>query len=100
MPRSRKPIPSIVKTAIAEHATEYIEGRYRWAAQGHGRREPCISVGDVTDFLRQASMPEDFRFATKQQQRTWTRSVLESLRRKNKLGSSFGARMRCYEPKR
>jgi hypothetical protein len=96
--RRRKPIPATVKTAIEVHAAEFIEGAYRRHATVGGK-EPCLSVGLVTDYLRQAHMPEDFRYATKEQQRTWTRSVLESMRRRGRIGSSFGATARCYEPK-
>jgi hypothetical protein len=96
--RPRKRIPDTVKTAIAAGATEFIEGAYKRLATVGGK-EPCVTVGLVTDYLRQAHMPEDFRYATKDQQRTWTRSVLEAMRRKGTLGSSFGGTARCYEPK-
>lgn len=95
---TRKQIPDDVRGALTEHAREFIAGSYR-RYQAVGGKEPCVTVGLVTDYLRQAHMPEDFRWATKDQQRTWTRSVLESLRRRGEIGSSFGATARCYEPK-
>ena len=94
-----KRIPDPVRTAIETHATEFIEGSYRRHAMVGGS-EPCVTVGLVTDYLRQAHMPEDFRWATKTRQRTWTRSVLESMRRQGRIGSSLGANGRCYEPRR
>lgn len=97
--RRRKPIPASVKAAIEEHTTAFIESAYR-RYRTVGGKEPCLSVGLVTDYLRQAHMPEDFRYAAKEQQRTWTRSVLESMRRRGRIGSSFGTTARCYEPKR
>ena len=97
--RRRRKIPPAVRSAIESHATEFIEGSYR-RYQAVGGKEPCVSVGLVADYLRQAHMPEDFRYATKDQQRTWTRSVLESMRRRGQIGSSFGSTARCYEPKR
>jgi len=96
---ARKRIPDAVRTAIEAGATEIIEGAYRRHATVGGK-EPCVTVGLVADYLRQAHMPEDFRWATKERQRTWTRSVLESMRRRGQLGSSLGAGGRCYEPKR
>ena len=96
---ARKQIPDAVRTMIAEHAIDFIEGSYRRHATVGGK-EPCLTVGLITDYLRQAHMPEDFRWATKERQRTWTRSVLESMRRRGQIGSSFGATARCYEPKR
>ncbi len=97
--RSRRLIPPTVRTAIVEQALEFVEGSYRRHTT-IGGPEPCVSVGLVTDYLRQAYMPEDFRWATKEQQRSWVRSTLESLRRGGKLGSSLGDRQRCYEPAR
>jgi hypothetical protein len=96
---TRKRIPDAVSAAIAAGALEIIEGSYRRHATTGGK-EPCVTVGLVADYLRQGSMPEDFRWATKDRQRAWTRSVLESMRRKGQIGSSLGARARCYEPKR
>ncbi len=92
-------MPDAVRTAIAEQALGFIQGAYR-RHDTLGGKEPCLSVGLVTDYLRQAHMPEDFRYATKEQQRAWTRSVLESTRRRGQIGSSSAARSRCYEPKR
>jgi hypothetical protein len=96
---TRKRISDVVRAAIAAGALEIIEGSYR-RHETVGGKEPCVTVGLVADYLRQRSMPEDFRWALKDQQRTWTRSVLESMRQKGQIGSSFGARARCYEPKR
>lgn len=96
---TRKRIPDAVRAAIAAGALEFIEGSYRRHALVGGK-EPCVTVGLVADYLRQAHMPEDFRWATKEQQRTWTRSVLESMRRMGQVGSSLGGVARCYEPKR
>lgn len=94
---TKKLIPQEVKSAIESGAVEYI-GRSYQRHESYGGREPCLSVGAITDYLRQHPMPADFKYATKNRQRTWTRSVLESLRRKGKLGSSFAAKFRCYEP--
>lgn len=94
-----KRIPGAVRAAIEEHALAVIQGLYR-RLELVGGPEPCVTVGLVTDHLRQALMPEDFRYATKERQRTWTRSVLEALRRQGRIGSSFGGRARCYEPRR
>src|SRR5436190_9784568 len=96
--RKRVKLPIAVKTAIETLLLEFIEASYRRYASV-GDKEPCLTVGLLTDYLRQAHMPEDFRYATKDQQRTWVRSVLESMRRRGVIGSSFGARARCYEPK-
>lgn len=101
---ARKLIPDAVKAAIEERALGVIESMYR-RYEVVGGKEPCLSVGLITDHLRQAVMPEDFRWATKDRQRTWTRSVLESMRRSGKIGSSSGTTSegrvaRCYEPKR
>lgn len=101
---TKKRIPDTVRAAIEEHALDFIQGSYR-RFETVGGKEPCLSVGLITDYLRQAHMPEDFRWATKDRQRTWTRSVLESMRRAGKIGSSSGvtsegAQARCYEPKR
>jgi hypothetical protein len=96
---TKKSIPDAARTAIEHGALEYINMAYRRYAD-IGGKEPCLTVGYITDYLRQAHMPEDFRYALKEQQRTWTRSVLESMRRKGQIGSSFGDRSRCYEPKR
>jgi hypothetical protein len=96
---TRKQIPPAVRAAIEQHALEFIDGSYRRHATVGGK-EPCLTVGLITDYLRQAHTPEDFRWATKERQRTWTRSVLESMRRAGRIGSSFGATARCYEPKR
>jgi hypothetical protein len=96
---TQKQIPDAVRTAIAAGALEFIEGSYRRHALVGGK-EPCVTVGLVADYLRQAHMPEDFRWAPKERQRTWTRSVLESMRRSGQIGSSFGDVARCYEPKR
>lgn len=95
---AKKTIPDVVKAAITAQALEFVDGSYRRYA-AVGGKEPCVTVGLITDYLRQAHMPEDFRYATKNQQRTWTRSVLETLRRRGQLGSSFGGTARCYEPK-
>ena len=95
----RRFMPKDVRAAITEQANGYIEKAYEGYAQ-RGGREPCITVGEVTDYLRQSSqMPIDFRFATRDRQSKWTRSILEGLRKKGKLGSSQG-RFRCYEPKK
>jgi hypothetical protein len=94
---TRKRIPDAVRAAIAAGALEFIEGSYRRHAT-IGGKEPCVTVGLVADYLRQAHMPEDFSWATKKRQRTWTRSVLESMRRIGQVGSSFGGVARCYEP--
>jgi len=94
-----KPIPADVKAAIEELAIGFVDGAYR-RYEIVGGKEPCVSVGLVTDYLRQCSMPEPFRYATKDRQRTWTRSTLEALRRRGKLGSSTGVVGRCYEPVR
>ena len=96
---TRKRIPDDVRTAIETGALEIIEGSYRRYAT-IGGKEPCVTVGLVADYLRQAHMPEDFRWATKEQQRTWTRSVLEAMRRRWQIGSSLGGTARCYEPAR
>jgi hypothetical protein len=96
---AKRAIPDAVKTAIEARASDVIQGLYR-RFETVGDKEPCVTVGLVADHLRQAPMPEDFRYATKEKQRTWTRSVLESMRRRGVIGSSFGARARCYEPKR
>ena len=96
---TKRRIPDDVRNAIAANAVEFIENSYRRHAIVGGR-EPCLTVGLVTDYLRQTSMPEDFRWATKDRQRTWTRSVLEALRRKGQIGSSLGGAARCYEPVR
>lgn len=96
---TRKRIPDAVREAIEAGALEFIEGAYRRHAIV-GDKEPCLTVGLVTDYLRQAHMPEDFRWATKDQQRTWTRTVLESMRRRAQVGSSIGGTARCYEPVR
>ena len=96
---TRKQIPDNVRAAIAAGALEMIEGAYRRHAT-IGGKEPCVTVGLVADYLRQAHMPEDFRYATRDRQRTWTRSVLETMRRKGQIGSSFGDTARCYEPAR
>jgi hypothetical protein len=96
---TRKRIPDAVRVAIAANALEFIEGSYRRHAM-IGGKEPCVTVGLVADYLRQAHMPEDFRWAAKERQRTWTRSVLESMRRSGQIGSSFSDVARCYEPKR
>ena len=97
--RKPKKMPLAVKTAIETLLMEFIAASYRHHANVGGK-EPCLTVGLLTDYLRQAHMPEDFRYALKEQQRTWTRSVLEAMRRQGKIGSSFGARARCYEPAR
>lgn len=97
--RARRKTPVAVKTAIETLLLEFIAASYRHHANVGGK-EPCLTAGLLTDYLRQAHMPEDFRYATKDQQRVWTRSVLETMRRKGKIGSSFGARARCYEPAR
>jgi hypothetical protein len=96
---TRKRIPDDVRTAIETGALEIIEGSYRRHATTGGK-EPCVTVGLVTDYLRQAHMPEDFRWATKEQQRTWTRSTLEAMRRRGQIGSSLSGTARCYEPTR
>ena len=89
-------IPTAVRSAIEESALEFIGGAYR-RFETVGGAEPCVSVGLVTDYLRQAHMPDAFRYNTKERQRTWVRSVLESMRRQGKLGSSMGVGHRCYE---
>jgi hypothetical protein len=96
---TRKRIPDAVRAAIAAGALEIIDGLYRRHAT-IGGKEPCVTAALVADYLRQGSMPEDFRWATKDRQRTWTRSVLESMRRAGQVGSSIGGVARCYEPKR
>ncbi len=100
---TRKQIPDAVRTAIEERAAEIIEGtykRYESVGRSIGHKEPCLTVGLITDELRQlAGMPEDFRWTTKERQRTWTRSVLESMRRRGQIGSSLGGTARCYEPR-
>lgn len=96
---TKKQIPDDVRAAIAAGALEMIEGAYRRHSM-IGGKEPCVTVGLVADYLRQAHMPEDFRYATRDRQRTWTRSVLETMRRKGQIGSSFGGTARCYEPAR
>jgi hypothetical protein len=96
---AKKQIPDDVRAAITVGAMEMIEGAYRRHSMVGGK-EPCVTVGLVTDYLRQAHMPEDFRYATKDRQRTWTRSVLEALRRRGEIGSSLGVNARCYEPRR
>jgi hypothetical protein len=94
----KKRIPGVVKESIEAHALTIIQGMYRHHEM-HGGKEPCLTVGLITDHLRQAHMPDDFRWSTKDRQRTWTRSVLESMRRRGLIGSSFAAKARCYEPK-
>lgn len=96
---AKKQISDVVKVAIEQHALDFIQGAYK-RFESIGGKEPCMTVGLVADYLRQAHMPEDFRYATKDRQRTWTRSVLESMRRRGQLGSSLGTSARCYEPKR
>lgn len=96
---TKKRIPEAVRSAIESNVLAIIEGMYRHH-EIHGGKEPCLTVGLITDHLRQARMPEDFRWAIKDRQRTWTRSVLESMRRAGAIGSSFGAKVRCYEPRR
>jgi hypothetical protein len=96
--RPRKPIPTDVRAAIEAHALEIITNMYRRHATVGGK-EPCVTVSLVADFMRQSQMPDDFRWATKDRQRAWTRSVLESMRRRGQIGSSRGAAGRCYEPK-
>lgn len=94
---TRKLIPGPVKAAIESNALTIIHGLYKHHEM-HGGKEPCLTVGLITDHLRQANMPDDFRWATKDRQRTWTRSVLETMRRRGQVGSSFAAKARCYEP--
>jgi len=103
--KRRRAIPVEIKRAIEENAVGYIASSYRAFRSGSLRKEPCLSVGEVADYLRQANMPTDFSWASKAEQRQWTRSVLESLRRRGKLSSSLGCptsgrrEVRCYEPK-
>ena len=100
---TRKKIPDAVKAEIEVCVTAIIQSAYRRYAT-HGGKEPCLSVGLIVDDLRQQSgLPNDFRYATKTRQRTWTRSVLESMRRRGQIGSSSGVTSdgipaRCYEP--
>lgn len=100
---TRKLLPDVARAAIEERVLTIIEGtykRYEEFGRSVGHKEPCLSVGLITDDLRQQSgLPEDFRYATKTRQRTWTRSVLESMRRRGLIGASFGVGSRCYEPK-
>jgi hypothetical protein len=100
---TRKQLPDAARAVIEERVLKIIEGtykRYRESGRSVGHKEPCLSVSLITDDLRQQSgLPEDFRWATKTRQRMWTRSVLESMRRRGLIGASFGERSRCYEPK-
>ena len=95
---ARKQMPDAVRAAIEAGVRATIRGMYTRHGV-HVGREPCLTVGVITDHLRQAHMPEDFRYATKDRQRQWTRTVLESLRRRGEIGSSLGSRSRCYEPR-
>ncbi len=105
--RMRSQLNAETRQAIHDNVLDYISGSYR--AWRHRRqynpkeREPCITTGEVADYLRQHTMTEDFRWATKREQYSWTRSVMESLRRRGKLRSSLGSaggrrEVRCYEP--
>ena len=101
---ARKQMPDDVRTAIEARVAAVIEEVYRnyeTVGRSIGHKEPCLTVGVVTDYLRQrAGMPEGFRWQVKDRQRVWTRTVLESMRRRGLIGSSLGVRARCYEPRR
>jgi hypothetical protein len=109
-----RPAHPITKAKIADLALDMIAHSYRtynsmraeMEKRGvrYSSHEPCWSVGEVTDMLRQQSMPADFEFASKRRQRTMVRIVLEKLRREGRLSSSIGSvpgrrrEIRCYEP--
>jgi hypothetical protein len=97
---------------IREHVLEDLESAYRGyyerlafaGAYCSHVHHPCTTVGMLREFVdAYCAQPDEWRYATRKQQSSWCRSLLESMARAGEIESvigesSTGRQARVYEP--